>query len=178
MTNKITEFSGTARKVLSAAKGPVGIVCTGFVLLLLTACQTNQKPFVPEAIAVPGDARVFVYWPSQTWRERAGSRPEIQVNGVPVGVLAYKSYIEVQVPSGTYELRMTGDSEAADWNGPDQAFTTPLEAGETKYVRLLVKFDQETNTLGHGLLDYVVQFLPRAEPQARLEMYGLRKIEE
>ena len=172
MTKMLTEIAvNTSRKAMTSG------VLAVLLLPLVAACQSTT-PFVPEAIGEPGNSRVFVYWPSQTWRERSGSRPEIQLNGVPVGILAYESYIELEVPPGTYELRLTGDSEAASWNGPDQAFTTPLEAGETRYVRLLVKFDQQTNTLGHGLLDYVVQFLPRAENQARLEMQGLRQIED
>ena len=121
-------------------------------------------------------AKIFVYWPAQTWREKSGQRPELRLNGIPVGVLRYKSYIELEVAAGTYELRLTGESDGAKWDGPDRAFSTPLEAGEMKYVRLLIKYDQQTNTLGHGLLDYVIQFLPRAEQEARFEMFGLQRV--
>ena len=148
------------------------------MVVALAGCQANQTPFVPQAIKQPGNGKIFVYWPAQTWREKSGSSPEVRLNGIPVGVLRYKSYIELETTAGTYELRMTGDSAAADWEGADQAFTAPLEAGEIKYVRLLVKYDQETNRLGQGFMDHVVQFLPRAEKEARLEMYGLKKISD
>ena len=143
----------------------------------LAACQTNQTPFVPQAITKPGNGKIYVYWPGQRYAEKRGQSPEVQVNGVPVGVLRYKTYIELELAEGNYELRLTGDSPAADWELDDRAFTTPLEAGEIKFVRLLIKFDQETNSLGHGLMQYVVNFLPRAEREAKLEIYGLKKIE-
>ena len=142
----------------------------------LVGCQTNQKSFVAQAIKQPGNGKIFVYWPGQRWGEKSGKSPEVQLNGVPVGVLRYKSYIELEITAGNYELRITGESAWSDWDGPDRAFTAPLEPGEIKYVRLLVKYDQSTNSLGHGFLSYVVNFLPRAEQEARLELYGLDKV--
>jgi len=142
----------------------------------LLGCQSNQTPFVPQAIKKPGNGKIYVYWAGQRWAEKSGKSAELQIDGVPVGVLRYKKYIEMEMAAGSYELRLTGDSPDADWDAPDQAFTGRLDAGEIKYVRLLIKYDQQTNSLGHGLLDYAVLFLPRAEREARLEMYGLKKV--
>jgi hypothetical protein len=146
--------------------------------LTSSGCQSPQQAFVPQAIGNPKNGKIYVYWPGQRWGERSGRSPEVRLNGVPVGLLRYKSYLELETAAGTYELRITGEGEESDWDGGDRAFTTPLAAGEIKYVRLLIKYDQSTNSLGHGLLDYVVSFLPRAEQEARLEMHGLRRIED
>lgn len=139
--------------------------------------QSGWTAATVEAAPRPGNALIYVYWPGQRWAEKSGQSPELRLSGVPVGLLRYKSYIELEVAAGTWELRLTGNSPAAKWDGPDQAFTTPLRAGEVKYVRLLVKYDQSTNTLGHGALGYVVSFLPRAPEQARAEMRKLKKVE-
>lgn len=145
--------------------------------LALAACSSTPKPFTPTLITKPGNGKLFVYWPGQRWGEKSGQAPEIQLDGVPVGLLKYKRYIEIEMSPGTYELKMTGDSDTSNWNGPERAFPARVVAGENLFVRLLVKYDQRTNRLGQGALGYVVSFLPRAEPQALLEMDGLKKVE-
>lgn len=69
---------------------------------------------------------------------------------------------------------MTGDSEDSNWNGPERSFPARVEAGENLFVRLLVKYDQESNRLLEGRMQYAVTFLPRAEREALLEMDGLK----
>ena len=51
-----------------------------------------------------------------------------------------------------------------------------MVAGENLFVRLLVKYDQETNRLGQGAMQYAVTFLPRAELEALYEMEGLKRV--
>ena len=142
--------------------------------LVFWGCQSNGPPFAPAGLQNPDNASVYVYWPGQRYREKSGDYPEVQLNGVPVGILRYKTYIHIEVAPGTHELRVTGSSSRADWGEPDLSFETPLSRGETKYVRLLVKYDQKTNSLSEGRLGHVVQFLPRAASQARTEMSGLK----
>jgi hypothetical protein len=144
----------------------------------LVACESNPTPYTPTVISKPGNAKLFVYWPGQRWGEKSGQAPEIQLDGVPVGLLRYKRYIEIETAPGTYELTLTGDSEASNWNGPERAFPARLVAGENVFVRLSVKYDQETNRLGQGAMSYSVTFLPRAEADALLEMDGLKKVAE
>ena len=146
--------------------------------LPLSACESNPTPYTPTLITKPGNGKLFVYWPGQRWGEKSGRSPEIQIDGVPLGVLKYKSYMEIEIGPGTYELKLTGDSEASNWNGPERSFPAKVVAGENLFVRLLVKFDQETNRLGQGAMDYTVTFLPRAETEALYEMHGLRRIND
>ena len=129
---------------------------------------------MPETLENPANARVYVYWPGQRWREKAGQYPEVQVNGVPVGLLRYKTYLALELPPGRHEFRITGFSEAANWDEQDLFFEMPVEPGETRYVSLFVKYDQSKNNLGDGFMQHVVQFLPRGESQARMEMRGLK----
>lgn len=145
------------------------------VVVLLSGCQTTVVPFTPKAAEDAGNALVYVYWPGQRWAEKSGESPEIQLDGVPVGVLRYKTYLQLEVAAGEHELRMTGASDDADWDGKDQYFNTPLKRGEVKYVRLLIKYDQNSNNLSEGLMSHVVQFLPRSEGQARIEMGDLKE---
>lgn len=147
------------------------------VILAISACQSAPTPYTPTLITKPGNGKLFVYWPGQRWGEKSGRSPEIQLDGVPVGLLKYKRYIEIEMAAGTYELKMTGDSEASNWNGPERAFPAKVVAGENLFVRLLVKYDQETNRIGQGLMGYAINFLPRAESEALLEMDGLKKVE-
>ena len=46
-----------------------------------------------------------------------------------------------------------------------------------RLAELLVKYNQQKNSLGDGFMEYVVQFLPRAESPARMEMQDLRELE-
>jgi len=129
---------------------------------------------VPTAVKQPGNGKLFVYWPGQRWGEKSGRAPEIQLDGIPIGTLRYKHYLEIETAAGTYELKMTGDSEDSNWNGPERSFPARVEAGENLFVRLLVKYDQESNRLLEGRMQYAVTFLPRAEREALLEMDGLK----
>jgi hypothetical protein len=146
--------------------------------LAVTACTSSPTPYTPTLITKPGNGKLFVYWPGQRWGEKSGRAPEIQLDGLPVGLLKYKRFIEIEMAPGTYELKMTGESELSNWNGPERAFPAKVVAGENLYVRLLVKYDQETNRLGQGAMGYAVTFLPRAESEALLEMDGLKKVEQ
>jgi hypothetical protein len=148
------------------------------VLLGFQGCQSRPSPYVPTAVKQPGNGKLYVYWPGQRWGEKSGQAPEIQLDGVPIGVLRYKHFIEVETSAGTYELKLTGDSDEARWDGPARSFPAKVEAGENLFVRLMVKYDQETNRLLEGRMKYVVSFLPRAEREARFEMDGLKPIED
>ena len=140
----------------------------------LAGCQSAATAYVPTAVKQPGNGKLFVYWPGQRWGEKSGRAPEIQLDGIPIGTLRYKHYLEIETAAGTYELKMTGDSEDSNWNGPERSFPARVEAGENLFVRLLVKYDQESNRLLEGRMQYAVTFLPRAEREALLEMDGLK----
>ena len=146
--------------------------------LLLSACESNPTPYTPTLITKPGNGKLFVYWPGQRWGEKSGRSPEIQIDGEPLGLLRYNSYLDIEISPGTYELKLSGDSEASNWNGPERSFPAKVVAGENLFVRLLVKFDQEPNRLGQGAMGYTVTFLPRAEAEALLEMDGLKRVNE
>ncbi len=149
------------------------LILLGF---LLAACQSARAPFTPTAVKQPGYGKVYVYWPAQTWSEKSGQAPEIRLDGAPVGLLRYKRFIELELPAGTYELSLTGESPDARWDGPEHSFPARVEAGRNLYVRLLVKYDQNSNRLLEGAMQHVIQFLPRPEAAARKEMAGLKAL--
>jgi hypothetical protein len=146
---------------------------------LISGCAGSPDvPFQPEPAASADSGRIYVYWPAQGWREKADEAGEVQLDGVPVGLLRYKTYISLEVPAGVHELRLTGDSQSpdwvADWEGDDRFFETRVKPGDITYVRLLVKFDQTKNTLTNPGMSYVVQLLPRSASSARAEMSRLK----
>lgn len=152
---------------------------TTTMMLLLSACAgAPSEPFSPEPTSNPNNARVYVYWPGQSWREKAGSALELQVDGAPLGLLRYKTYIPLELPPGSHEFRLTGEHQSpdweADWDGDDRHFETRLRPGDVKFVRLLIKYDQKSNKWTNAGMDYVVQFLPRAEKAAMMEMADLK----
>ena len=137
-------------------------------------CQSPRTPFTPTAVKKPGNGKVYVYWPGQRWGEKSGQAAEIRIDGVPVGLLYYKRYLELELPGGAHRFSLSGESPEANWDGPAQSFTARVEAGRNLYIRLLVKYDQTSNRLGQGGMQYVIHFLPRGESEARREMAGLR----
>jgi hypothetical protein len=149
------------------------------VVMILSGCASSpSEPFSPEPTADPNNARVYVYWPGQSWREKAGSALELQVDGAPLGLLRYKTYIPLELPPGNHEFRLTGEHQSpdweADWDGDDRYFETRLRPGDVKFVRLLIKYDQSSNKWTNPGMNYVVQFLPRAANAAMLEMADLK----
>lgn len=150
-----------------------------FVLVSLAVSVTGfgrDKTFTPVAIAEPGNGKLYVYWPGQRWGEKSRKSPEIQLDGKPLGLLKYKSYIELELPPGTYNLKLTGDTEASRWDGPEREFPAKIESGQNYYVRLQVKYDQASNRMLEGRMKYAVTFLPRDERNAVAEMGGLKPL--
>ena len=104
----------------------LGLLAFG-AALGVAGCQTSGgRPFMPESVENPANGRAYVYWPGQRWREKAGKYPEVQIDGVPVGVLHYKTYLKLELPPGKHEFRVTAFSEAANWDVDDKYFTTRL----------------------------------------------------
>ncbi len=150
-----------------------------FVLVALAVSAGGlgrDKTFTPIAISEPGNGKLYVYWPGQRWGEKSRKSPEIQLDGKSLGLLKYKSYIELELPAGTYELKLTGESDASRWDGPERAFPAKIEPGENYYVRLQVKYDQASNRMLEGRMKYAVTFLPRDEQNAKAEMGGLKPL--
>lgn len=145
------------------------LVLTSFVL----GCQAKGPLFEPLARNNPDNALVYVYWPAQTWREKSGSYPELLLDGEPIGLLRYKTYMALEISPGTHDFLLTGDTERANWQTPKNLLTLPLKPNETKYLRLLVKYDQSKNNWTNPGMSYVVQFLPIAGKQARTDLADL-----
>ena len=144
-------------------------------LLALGACQSTPEPFRPQPLTDSVNALVYVYWPGQRWREKSGQAPEIQLDGVPVGLLKYKTYIPLEITPGNHEFRATGDSEYSDWKGRDEVVVIPIKADDITYVRLLVKYDQTKNTWQNPGMSHVVQLLPAPEAKALAELAELKE---
>ena len=152
--------------------------CLLAMCLLLAGCKTTPEPFESTELVDDDKSFVYVYWPGQTWREKAGQHPEIQVDGVPVGLLKYKTYIPLELSPGSHEFRATGDSEFSDWQGRDKVVVLPIEAGEITYLRFMVKYDQQKNVWRNPGMSYVVQLLPISEKKARMEMGDLKEAKQ
>lgn len=154
-------------------------VIMGVFLIGLVACQSSsQTSFSPTAVTKPGNGKLYVYWPGQRWGEKSGKSPEILLAGESLGLLKYKGFIERELPEGTYELKLSGEGDVSDWDGAERSFPAKIEAGENLFVRLLVKYDQESNRLLEGRMKYAVTFLPRGEKEAKPEMAGLKPLDQ
>jgi hypothetical protein len=154
-------------------------ILSTLLLVLMVGCSSKPTlPFAPEPATNPNNAKVYFYWPGQSWREKAGSSLELQVDGAPVGLLRYKTYVPLEIGPGFHEFRITGDHQSADWeaewDGDDKFFETRLRPGDVKFVRLLIKYDQTSNTLTSPGMDFVVQFLPRSARAAVVEMAEMK----
>lgn len=98
--------------------------------LLLAACAATGPTFTQVRASIPplhdGDARIFFY------REAGGVglalKPEVRVNGQPVGQLPPGSFLFVD--------RSAGHFTATAGDGTDGSVTLDLPAGETAYVRM------------------------------------------
>lgn len=142
------------------------------ILLLLTGCA---GPGYFEAVP-PSSAEksvVYLYRPEADNPGRQPLRlsyPDVLIDEQSVGVLQFNSYRRIELVPGKHNLRITGLSRQAKWEPRDiqQAFS--VAPGETKYLKLDVRFNLSEMTLGSGGPSYLIHLRPMRADDALYEI--------
>jgi hypothetical protein len=133
-------------------------------LLSLPAVSANSDYFEPTAIAVDGNAMVYVYRPAATnpgfAKPLRRSYPEIMVDGESAGFLKYNRYLAVEVAPGEHRFLVTGLTRGARWEPRDREYKLKVEPGESYFLRLRVEYDTDKMSLGSFKGQYIINFHP------------------
>ena len=142
------------------------------IFLLLAGCT---GPGYFEAVP-PSSAEksvVYLYRPEADNPGRQPLRfsyPDVLVDEQSVGVLEFNSYRRIELQPGRHSLRITGLSRQAKWEPRDieQAFS--VAPGETRYLKLDVRFNLSEMTLGSAGPSYLIQLRPMRVDDAVYEI--------
>jgi hypothetical protein len=138
----------------------------------LVACANYGKSIEIDRPADPSEVVVYIYRPVTQWRPKTREYPEVLVDGQTVGVLKYKRYIQLSLPPGEHDLKLTGLTEASRWSFRDSEHRLTLDHGEVAYYHLQVRFDESSNQIGSPGMDYNVYFGPVSAEDAVYELRG------
>jgi hypothetical protein len=145
----------------------------------LTGCGVGRaaqgESYQAPMLADSANSQIIIYRPKQTWREEAGSYPEVFLGDQSIGVLRYNGFLVQEVPPGQLQLKVTGlTAPASKWSHRDREIPMITEAGKTYYFRVVVRYDQSSNTLGNPGMDYLLIVNPVSEDDAKYELPGLK----
>lgn len=152
-----------------------------FVLAALVAgCGAGRTArggaFEPPQVSSAETAQLVVYRPKQQWREKAGSYPEVLVDGTSMGILRYNGYLVWELPTGHAGMKVTGfGDKARNWEFKDRELSLHLKQGETIYVRMVVRYDEKSNVLGRPGMDYMLVVHPVSGNDAIYELKDMRE---
>ena len=147
------------------------IICCA--LVFLTACA-GPGYFEPIKAVGPNGAVLYLYRPKADnpgMQPLRLSYPDIIIAGESVGVLKFNEYKTVPITSGQYRLRVTGLTEKADWAPKDIDLEFDIKAGETKYIKLDVRFNTEEMSIGQPETRYLIFATPM---DAKSAIYEIR----
>jgi hypothetical protein len=99
------------------------------LLLCVGACATSGARFADMNQGLPapsaGNGRIFIY---RTTLWGLAVQPSVTLDGEEIGDAVPRGFFYVDRPAGTYRISTSSE--------PEGTLSLPLEAGQTRYVRL------------------------------------------
>ncbi|MBC9250337.1 hypothetical protein A9179_08645 [Pseudomonas alcaligenes] len=142
------------------------------LLFLLAACA---GPGYFEAVPPSNSnkAVVYLYRPEADNPGRQPLRysyPDVLIDEQSVGTLEFNSHRRVELAPGRHSLRITGLTRQAKWEPRDIKQEFSVAAGETKYLKLDVRFNLSEMTLGSPGPSYLIHVRPMRADDAVYEI--------
>ena len=149
------------------------LAITLIVGLLISGCQATGKPF--KKITTSEDQAVlYIYRPNGGPGGKALEYPEMWVNDKSIGTLKVDGYMVVKLPVDEHAVKATGLTEQADWSFRDITRHVNAKAGQEYYLRLLVRYDPDSNRIGSPGMDHLVLLTPVDGSEAIYEIKDTR----
>ncbi|VXC37350.1 conserved hypothetical protein [Pseudomonas sp. 8AS] len=142
------------------------------LVLLLTGCA---GPGYFEAIppSSPDQAVVYLYRPEADNPGRQPLRlsyPDVLIDEQSVGTLQFNSHRRIELAPGHHTLRITGLTRQAKWEPRDIKQNITVAPGETKYIKLDVRFNLSEMNLGSPGPSYLIHLRPMRPDDAIYEI--------
>lgn len=142
------------------------------LVLLLTGCA---GPGYFEAIppSSPDQAVVYLYRPEADNPGRQPLRlsyPDVLIDEQSVGTLQFNSHRRIELAPGRHTLRITGLTRQAKWEPRDIKQNITVAPGETKYIKLDVRFNLSEMGLGSPGPSYLIHLRPMRPDDAIYEI--------
>ncbi|MEN0107193.1 MAG: DUF2846 domain-containing protein [Pseudomonas sp.] len=140
--------------------------------LLITSCSTSPGYFEARQ---PGTHSSVVYF----YRPKADNPgmqplrhayPDVQIDGVSVGLLKFNSHFAVDLAPGKHQVRITGLSKVASWEPRDIEQSVTVQPGEVKYLKLDVSYNLSEMNLGQPKASYLIYLTPMRSEDAVYEI--------
>lgn len=134
--------------------------------LLLASCSSSPGYFEPRQVA-SNSSVIYFYRPKADnpgMQPLRHAYPDVQIDGVSVGLLTFNSHFAVDLAPGKHSVRITGLSKVADWEPRDIEQSVTVQPGEVKYLKLDVRYNLSEMNLGQPKASYLIHLRPvRAE---------------
>lgn len=141
-------------------------------LLMLAGCA---GPGYFEAIP-PSNADqsvVYLYRPEADNPGRQPLRlsyPDVLIDEQSVGTLQFNSHRRIELAPGRHTIRITGLTRQAKWEPRDIKQNFTVASGETKYIKLDVRFNLSEMSLGQPGDSYLIHLRPMRVDDAVYEI--------
>lgn len=134
---------------------------------VLSGCIATGEKFRREIPAGPEEALLYIFRPSGFIG--VAQRPDVKVDGQPLGSLVSGSFLVKKVGIGRHELLLTGEGNPFTWNYPDRLETFVIMTSGNYYFRYAPSSSMRTpNVMVHSY-----SFYPVSESQAMEELINL-----
>jgi hypothetical protein len=146
------------------------------LILALTACMPPEY-FEPIQTSNSSNAIVYIYRPKADNPGRQPlkhSYPDILLDEKNLGPLKFNSYLATELSAGEHHIRVTGLTKTANWETRDIEQDISLAPGQTKYLKLDVRFNMNEMNLGQPGPKYIIYLTPVSPEDA---VYEIRETE-
>lgn len=131
--------------------------------------------YEPPTAKDPNNGLLVLYRPKQSWRAAAKRYPDVLMNGASIGTLKYNGFLLYEAPPGQHQLRITGLSKNANkWDFKDRDRAIRFEQGATRYVQVVVRFDDSSNSLGNPGMSHTLHVSSARAEDARYVLPGMK----
>ena len=137
------------------------ILLAGWVFIL-SGC-TGPQYFEPLQAKDPANGVVYIFRPHADNPGRqplSHSYPDILLDEHSIGVLELNTYLATELSAGAHHIRVTGLTQKARWDARDIEQDLNLAPGESKYLKLDVRFNISEMSLGQPGPKYTMFLTP------------------
>jgi hypothetical protein len=146
------------------------ILATLTLAIVLTGCAARGALFKDTSTLsplVPDQARLFIYRDAISGGIRSDMvRPDLLVNGAPIGEMQAGAVIVLTVPAGSYQVEMVPPPGGAMWSGYRPIGEGPrveLAAGSEAYLKVMI------TRLAAGGSDFAVRVAPPGQGRKEIQ---------
>jgi len=143
-----------------------------FILVFLGSCSSPGH-FEPVLSEDADAASLYIYRPKSDnpgVQPLRRSYPDMILDGRSIGVLKFKKYRTVSIEPGKHTLTATGLTKNSNWKPVDKKLVFQIQPGETKYIKLDVRYNMREMKVIQSGAEYLIYLTPMNAESAIYEI--------